>query len=54
MALPFPDERFDSAVMALVIFFARDPATGVAEMRRVVRPGGTVASYIWDMLGGGS
>jgi ubiquinone/menaquinone biosynthesis C-methylase UbiE len=40
--------------MALVIFFARDPAKGVAEMRRVVRPGGTVASYIWDMLGGGS
>jgi ubiquinone/menaquinone biosynthesis C-methylase UbiE len=54
MALPFPDERFDSAVMALVIFFARDPAKGVSEMRRVVRPGGTVASYIWDMLGGGS
>jgi hypothetical protein len=23
-------------------------------MKRVVGPGGTVASYIWDMLGGGS
>ena len=54
MALPFPEERFDAAVMALVIFYATDPAKGVAEMKRVVGPDGTVASYIWDMLGGGS
>ena len=39
--------------MALVIFFLPDPAKGVAEMARVVRPGGTVAAYAWDMLGGG-
>ncbi len=39
--------------MALVIFFVPDPAKGVAEMVRVVRPGGTVAAYVWDMLGGG-
>jgi ubiquinone/menaquinone biosynthesis C-methylase UbiE len=53
MALPFPPGRFDAAVMALVIFFVPDPAKGVAEMARVVRPGGTVAAYAWDMLGGG-
>ena len=53
MALPFPEDRFDAAVMALVIFFVPDPAKGVAEMVRVVRPGGTVAAYAWDMLGGG-
>lgn len=53
MALPFEDGRFDSAVMALVIFFVPDPAKGVAEMARVVRPGGTVAAYAWDMVGGG-
>jgi SAM-dependent methyltransferase len=53
MALPFPDNRFDAAVMALVIFFVPDPAVGVAEMVRVVRPGGIVAAYAWDMLGGG-
>src|SRR5690348_3737400 len=52
-ALPFPDDRFDAAVMALVIFFVPDPAKGVAEMARVVRPGGTVAAYAWDLLGGG-
>ena len=39
--------------MPLVIFFVPVPATGVAEMRRVVRPGGTVAGYAWHMEGGG-
>jgi SAM-dependent methyltransferase len=53
MALPFPDNSFDLAVMALVIFFVPDPAKGVAEMVRVVSLGGTVAAYAWDMAGGG-
>ncbi|MFP5289055.1 MAG: class I SAM-dependent methyltransferase [Thermoanaerobaculia bacterium] len=53
MALPFPDNTFDVAVMPLVIFFVPDPAQGVAEMARVVRPGGTVAAYAWDMVDGG-
>jgi len=53
MALPFPDASFDVAVMALVIFFVPDPAKGVAEMARVLRPGGTMAAYAWDLFGGG-
>jgi SAM-dependent methyltransferase len=53
MALPFPDNSFDAAVMPLVIFFVPDPAKGVAEMARVVCPDGTVTSYAWDMPGGG-
>jgi SAM-dependent methyltransferase len=53
MALPFPDGAFDAAAMPLVIFFVPDPAVGVAEMARVVRPGGVVAAYAWDMPGGG-
>jgi SAM-dependent methyltransferase len=53
LALPFPDERFDAAVMALVIFFVPDPARGVAEMVRVVAPGGTVSAYAWNMFDGG-
>jgi SAM-dependent methyltransferase len=53
MALPFPDDTFDVAVMPLVIFFVSDPSTGVAEMARVVCAGGTVAAYAWDLDGGG-
>src|SRR5215470_11513305 len=53
MALPFPADAFDAATMALVISFVPEPIKGVAEMTRVVRPGGVVATYIWDMLGGG-
>lgn len=53
MAQPFPDDAFDAAVMPLVIFFVPDPARGVAEMARVVSPGGIAAAYAWDVLGGG-
>ena len=48
MALPFEDDRFDVAVMALVIHFVPDPAKGIGELTRVVRPGGLVAAYVWD------
>lgn len=53
MALPFEAGRFGAAVMALVIFFVPEPATGVAEMARVLRPGGTAAAYAWDIPRGG-
>ena len=53
MALPYADDAFDVAVMPLVIFFVPDPAKGVAEMARVVAPGGLVTAYAWDMHGGG-
>ena len=53
MALPFADDSFDAATMALVIFFVPEPAKGVAEMARVVQPGGIIATYAWDMFGGG-
>jgi ubiquinone/menaquinone biosynthesis C-methylase UbiE len=52
-AVPFAAETFDAAVMPLVIFFVPDPAKGVAEMARVVRPGGLVSAYAWDIPGGG-
>ncbi len=52
-ALPCADAAFDAAVMALVIFFVPDPARAVAEMARVVRPGGSVSAYAWDLGGGG-
>jgi ubiquinone/menaquinone biosynthesis C-methylase UbiE len=52
-ALPFADNSFDMAIMALVVFFLPDPPKGVSEMVRVLRPGGMAAAYAWDMLGGG-
>jgi len=51
--LPYGDNAVDAATMALVLFFLPDPAKGVAEMARVVKPGGTVSAYAWDILGGG-
>jgi len=53
MALPYADASFDAAVMALVIFFVPEPAKGVAEMARIVKPGGSVSAYAWDIFGGG-
>ena len=52
--LPFADASFDVSIMALVISFLRDPAKAVLEMARVVRPGGWVATYMWDIPGGGT
>jgi SAM-dependent methyltransferase len=50
-ALPFGDREFDVAVSGLVLNFLPDPARTLAEMRRTVRPGGTVAVYVWDYGG---
>ena len=52
-ALPFDDDSYDAALMALVIAFLSDPAKSVAEMARVVRPGGWIATYMWDIPAGG-
>jgi SAM-dependent methyltransferase len=49
--LPFEDDSFDAALALLVVNFMADPAAGVAEMRRVTRPGGTVAACVWDYGG---
>lgn len=38
--LPFPDGSFDAVVACLVFCTVEDPALGLAEIRRVLRPGG--------------
>ena len=53
MKLPFADRSFDAATMALVIFFVPDPVKAMAEMARVLKPGGIGAAYAWDIEGGG-
>jgi SAM-dependent methyltransferase len=52
-ALPFADNNFDAASMALVIVFVPDPQKAASEMARVVKPGGIAATYMWDMASGG-
>ena len=53
-SLPFADDEFDVAVMALVMHFVAEPSKAVAEMARVVRPGGRIATYVWDYATAGS
>mgnify|MGYP001235210465 CR=1 FL=1 len=48
MALPFAGASFDIAVCGLGLNFVPEPATGLKELRRVVRPGGAIAVYVWD------
>ena len=51
-ALPFADKSFDAASMALVITFLSDPLKAAREMARVVKPGGAVATYMWEFPDG--
>ena len=50
-ALPFADARFDVALAQLVVHFMADPVAGLAEMGRVVVPGGVVGACVWDHAG---
>src|SRR5205823_1815929 len=49
--LPWRDGSFDAALAQLVVTFMSDAPAGVAEVRRVVRPGGLVAVCMWDRDG---
>ncbi len=50
-ALPFPDGAFDASLSQLVVNFMVDAPAGVRELARVTRPGGVVASCVWDYAG---
>jgi ubiquinone/menaquinone biosynthesis C-methylase UbiE len=50
-ALPFAGGSFDRVLAQLVVNFLPDPDAGVAEMRRVARPGATLAAAVWDYSG---
>jgi ubiquinone/menaquinone biosynthesis C-methylase UbiE len=48
--LPYADATFDQTVSLLVLQFILNAEKAAAEMRRVTRPGGTVAGCSWGTL----
>jgi len=50
--MAFPDDTFDAAVSTLALDVLPETDQVVAEMKRVVRPGGVVASAVHQFLGG--
>ncbi|MEE8045680.1 MAG: class I SAM-dependent methyltransferase [Dehalococcoidia bacterium] len=49
--LPAETAAYDAVVSGLVLNFLPDVDLGIAEMFRAVKPGGTVAAYVWDYGG---
>ncbi|QIG98968.1 MULTISPECIES: class I SAM-dependent methyltransferase [unclassified Bradyrhizobium] len=46
--LPYPDNAFDAVVCGYGILHVPEPDRALAEMRRVLRPGGRVAISVWE------
>ena len=49
--LPFPDQSFDLVLCTEAFQYVPDPARGLAEIRRVLRPGGRLiltVSFVWQ------
>jgi ubiquinone/menaquinone biosynthesis C-methylase UbiE len=46
-ALPFASAAFDAAVCGLGLMYVPDPVKALAEMRRLLRPGGRAAAAVW-------
>lgn len=50
--LPVADSTVDVVVCGLTLNFIPDPRQAAAEFRRVLRPGGIAAAYVWDYAEG--
>jgi len=50
-AIPLDDDAVDAAVGGLMLNFVADQPAALAELARVVRPGGAIAAYVWDYAG---
>ena len=42
ITIPFPDDSADAAITAHTVYFMPDPAATIADIARVLRPGGTL------------
>jgi SAM-dependent methyltransferase len=51
-SIPAETGAADAAVAGLVLNFVPDIPTALADIRRVVRPGGRIGAYVWDYRGG--
>jgi len=49
--LPWPEASFDAALAQLVVVFLKDAPGAVRELARVTRPGGVVATCMWEVDG---
>lgn len=47
-ALPYPDATFDKILASNVVYFWQDEQAVLAEVRRVLRPGGMLSIYVTD------
>lgn len=50
-ALPFPDEAFDAVISTFGVMFTPDQSRAVAEMLRVLKPGGRIGLANWTPEG---
>ncbi len=51
LALPFVDAAFDYVLSGLMLNFVPAPEQALREWVRVAKPGGVVATYVWDYAG---
>ena len=51
-SIPFPDASFDHLTFTYLLRYVDDPGATLAELARVVRAGGTVASLEFGVPGG--
>lgn len=49
-SLPFADRSFDAVVSQFGLMFFEDRGAAIAQMWRVLRPGGRLAVAVWDVL----
>jgi len=51
-SLDLPDDHVAGAFSCIVMNFLKEPAKALSEMHRATRPGGVIASAVWDFRGG--